>query len=371
MKGKVLLCSDYFPPSVGGMENRMADMAGFLQRDGYEVHILTRTLKNRVGSTWQNCTVHSVDLNGCPPLGTLRGKIEDARRIVTSENFEWIFVTGAPQTWVLWVFEDLSVQTPILLSPCINRVEFDALQTHPVLSERLVSLLNRRSAIAMTFCGYDTRFFDKHKIPYTVLPNPVVKLETKNTFRTNAGIGKDTFVITCPANFVPDKGQRDLVQAVSEIDGDWLLYLVGFPQAHEKNYYEALLGDAQKDKRIRIIPGLSRQELAELRAASDLIALPSRAEGLPLSLLEAMAQGIPWLTTPEAAIGFPESCQGGRRAPVKEFSRLIEELRKDKARRLTLGRAGREWWEEHHQWKNYLDRLSGLVHSTRDRFAHV
>jgi glycosyltransferase involved in cell wall biosynthesis len=80
--------------------------------------------------------------------------------------------------------------------------------------------------------------------------------------------------------------------------------------------------------------------------AFDVYCLPSRFEGMPVSLLEAMALGLPAVAT--AVGGVPEVVTGGREAlvvppddPDALASALIELLR-DPDRRAAMGDAARE-----------------------------
>ena len=72
--------------------------------------------------------------------------------------------------------------------------------------------------------------------------------------------------------------------------------------------------------------------------------LPSLTEGLPLSVLEAMAHALPVVATPVG--GIPEVItdgQDGLLVPVnqpEELARVLSELLRDHARRQSLGETG-------------------------------
>lgn len=94
-----------------------------------------------------------------------------------------------------------------------------------------------------------------------------------------------------------------------------------------------------------LLPGWSEDVTAEL-AAHDVLVLPSRTEGWPLTVVEAMLAGLPVVATPVGSVG--EAVADGETGllvrpddPAALASALVR-LRDDGALRERLGRRGRE-----------------------------
>ena len=127
-------------------------------------------------------------------------------------------------------------------------------------------------------------------------------------------LGPSRPVVVVPARLHPMKGHVDLLAAVAELQSDLpglvVLCAGGGPLAAQLPALAAAVGLGGI---VRFIG--HRNDVAQLIAASDVVALASRREGLPLALLEAMAAGRPVLAT--AVGGVPEAVQDG------EVGRLV------------------------------------------------
>ena len=108
------------------------------------------------------------------------------------------------------------------------------------------------------------------------------------------------------ARLSPEKGLEDLLTAVASAgaDGaDLVVDLVG--DGPDRERLEALAGELGIAGRVRFTGFVgTRPQLVEHLDAADVFVLPSRSEGLPHSVVEAMARGLPVVAS--AIGGLPE-----------------------------------------------------------------
>lgn len=114
----------------------------------------------------------------------------------------------------------------------------------------------------------------------------------RKQIRTSLGIGNNTFVVGHIGRFSPQKNHTFLIDIFSEIktqNNNSLLLLVGDgdlrPQIEQK------VSDLGLTERV-IFTGV-RSDVSDLLQAMDAFVFPSNYEGLPVTLVEAQASGLP------------------------------------------------------------------------------
>lgn len=147
------------------------------------------------------------------------------------------------------------------------------------------------------------------------------------------------------ARYCDVKGQRELIQALADVPGTRLV-LAGRDLERGGAFETELEREADRaGVRDRVELGF-REDVGALLDELDVVALPSWTEGLPMSLLEAMAHGRPVVATPVG--GTPEVVADGETGllvPPRDPAALAAALRRlvdDPELRRRLGEAGRQ-----------------------------
>lgn len=106
--------------------------------------------------------------------------------------------------------------------------------------------------------------------------------------------------ILCIANYVPNKGQYDIINAYSKINADNIsLVLIG---SKKNAYYEKLkkLSDkvnTMESKEVVLLTGIDRSFFPSIIKGADVFMMASAHEEYPVSLVETMAVGTPFIST--------------------------------------------------------------------------
>lgn len=128
----------------------------------------------------------------------------------------------------------------------------------------------------------------------------IYKPEIRKQYRENMGISEDECVIGNVGRFVYSKNQEFLIEVFFELcksnnvrEQKYKLLLIGSGEREEE--YKRLVYEKQLCEQV-IFAG-HRSDVPELLQAMDIFCLPSRFEGLPISLVEAQASGLPCIAS--------------------------------------------------------------------------
>jgi glycosyltransferase involved in cell wall biosynthesis len=199
--------------------------------------------------------------------------------------------------------------------------QFDQFHRHlpSALRSRLNRTLQRANVVIALSTQWRDFFVEECELSspnVVVLPNPV---------RWNAEVpnraGRTHVQFLSLGRLSGRKGSYDLVEAFAALPpalrARARLVLAGDGDVEGVRRLAAPLGDA-----VRVLSWVDQAERNRLLDTSDVFVLPSRAEGLPMALLEAMAAGLPAIVTPVG--GIPDAVTQGVEGVYVEPGRIDE-----------------------------------------------
>ena len=161
------------------------------------------------------------------------------------------------------------------------------------------------------------------------------------------------------------KNQLDTIKAFekSDISDDWKLVLIG---SKETGYYKQLKEycetELDPDKRDRVIlhVGLSREQVIEYVKKSSIYMTTSLREAFPISILEAMAASVPYISSD---VGIVKHLGGGVIAHTRdEYVKYLTRLANDEVYRNALGEEGRKEACEKYRVSKKVDQLEAILY---------
>jgi glycosyltransferase involved in cell wall biosynthesis len=145
-------------------------------------------------------------------------------------------------------------------------------------------------------------------IGVTVLDGPSLAPDTREKARRALGVPPDATVVGAVGRLAYQKAPEDFVAAMSELGR-----LRGLGSAPRPDLVGVWVGDGELAERIgrlarsasgpRVMLAGERADVPEILPAFDVFALPSRYEGLPTAVVEAMVCGVPVVATAVNAVG--------------------------------------------------------------------
>jgi glycosyltransferase involved in cell wall biosynthesis len=134
----------------------------------------------------------------------------------------------------------------------------------------------------------------------------------------------------CPASYIARKGHADLLTALSGLSElPWSLICVGNNDLDSNCYGDmvALRDALGLGGRVELRAEVNDRELEKLFASSDLVALASHYEGFGMVVPEAIAHGLPVVTTTGGALAETLPSDAGLASPPGDRESLRENLR--------------------------------------------
>ena len=204
---------------------------------------------------------------------------------------------------------------------------------------------------------------DENKI--TVIPNGI----DIDTFKPSLVAKTLGFrIVTTASADIPLKGLRYLILALPRVMDEFpLTSLIVIGKSPEKSNLDKLIDDLDLQDRITFKSGISELEIVKIYHNSDIAVIPSLYEGFGFGAGEAMACGVPLISTDSGGLKQVIGDAALKISPgsVKEIEDGIFKLFNEEETRKELSIKGRKRMEELFDWKiaasNYIDVFKTLI----------
>lgn len=323
-KFEILTITPFFPPNKGGLSYYVLNLNLNLVKQGHSVSIIApKHITEEI--SYSNMIfkhiyrIPSIYLPGWP-YPTLRSvsipidcglKI---RSIMRNGKFDIIHVHGHhfPITWIalnearkLGIPSVLTLHGMLALNPNVlggkSGIE-DYFNTH--IFSKILSKTNAVVGPTPHITDY-ARKFGSSSTRYFTIPNGVntslykENLSRKKEFREKYGIGKNSRVILFCGRFEKVKGIVEFVNASKNIikNGNTEVIIVG--EGTLEHFVRSNLSNVD---RVHLLKWQPPESIHEIYIASDIFAIPSQFEGVPLTVIEAMNAGLYIVYTPVGGI---------------------------------------------------------------------
>lgn len=192
-------------------------------------------------------------------------------------------------------------------------------------------------------------------------------LPPKNIFRKKYNFSNDDLIILYLGRINQIKGLKYLIEAFSYLNNKKNIKLVII--GPDDNYLDKLLNLIKKSRLksiVKILGFVPKHEKIEALAGSDIFCLPSNYDCCPNSMLEALASGLPVITTNTNGLAYLLEEQAGIIIPPKNPERLKDALIyliENPGKRVEYGKAGRDKVLKELNWKKITDYLEKFYYS--------
>lgn len=343
----------------GGAERVMSTMASYWAAQGHEVVLITLTSQSddafgvhprvrRVGLGIWGASAGLMDA-----VRRTAQRVVRLRRAFRQERPD-VIISFLEVSNVLSLIAGVGLGTPIVVSERIDPRHHPIGTMWNLLRKRMYRHAHGLVVQTESVRGWATTLVAPHRVH--VVPNPANPVAYGG--RSEVGRMQHRLVVGM-GRLVKQKGFDLLIKAFAECaakHSDWSLVILG--EGHDRPALESLIREKELTGRVRLV-GQIKDPLPFL-LSGGLFVLPSRYEGFPNALVEAMSCGLPVIAA---------DCPSGPRDIVREgidgilippndvaaLAQAMEQLMSDEARQRRYGDRAREVTE-----RFSLPRVMGL-----------
>lgn len=382
LKGKLKIgILSFYYPHLGGSGIVTSRIASNLAKQGHEIHFigydtdLNPPEMEKLGIRLHN--IRKVDypcLKNEPYIWSLASKICDIYR---ENNLDLIHANYAlPHAASAFLARE-RIRADGKYLPYVVTGHGSDIHTNGHKNEvNPILQLCLNSADALTFVSRDLKKIAEEELGISkkgiFIPNFVDRKEfyvKESDFREKFNIPKNAFVIGHVSNFAPVKQVYHFSYLAEHMKTDGTLnntYFLMVGDGREKAMLEERVEKIEAKGNFRFTGKLSPEEVLDSYNSMDVVLLPSKHEGNPLTLLEAMACAKPVIGTRVG--GIEETIKGGggflfSSGDIVELNNIISNLKNNKDLCLETGKRGLKKVEKIYSVKKVMNDYSNVYKS--------
>jgi len=347
---RVLLACTHFWPSRGGLEVSVEQLGKRLVQAGAQVDVSTGKHAGR--TRFEHAGMGIREVPGDPmEAGRYDEYARSLQRDLESGSYDAVVLYASPGNWISLALSLATVpaSTRVLVQPLVNADGRAFLERETAWRSVYLDALRKADGLCLlTSTGEDARFCREQGLDFRLIPNGAESPVEASRLPEVPELAGERPTIVHVANYWPEKNHPGLLEGMRSLPGDWRLLLVGRP-GPDLAYNRLVDTLAARDPRVHQLKTMDAEGVSACLRKADVLVLSSRAEVAPLSLLEAMSHGVPWVATPTC--GSAIELAGGLVVALEDFPATVRGLLGQPGMARALGESGRRLWASGFSWE--------------------
>lgn len=284
-----ILIINTVPTERNGITNVIFNLHQAIDNKDVKMDLMTINLPNdnyRLLIEKKGGAVYAVSRLFSSPFKYLR----ELSKLVRKNNYDIVHIHGNSSTMILDVFGVMLGRCRKVITHC-HSTSSNHIYLHHIFKPLLNILISCKVA-----CGYDSGKWLYGKSKFYILTNGVnvekfrFNKDVREKVRKDLGITPDCFLLGHVGEINENKNQSFIIDILSQLSsfGNYKLVLVG--DGPERNNIESKIEDLGLTSRVILTGGVNNPQ--DYLSVFDIMVMPSKFEGLPLTLVEAQASGL-------------------------------------------------------------------------------